>query len=410
MTDVAEVNVRAWLARRLKQPEVSDNLWAWLVDGGYVDDAQDTIGRSNMLRAAGRMLKVARSEAGRSTPPGRKRQGANLPAPTDYAGIREQLVADHLTALAAATPQVRGFRADILGGVLLDDEQATAFLQSEATCLFTPGQFRQWKIPVVGHLATGVDDEQKYADNYFSHRRTVFIHPNQRTYSRQLNIAWKAPAAGASRIPPDHLFTLPSPAILARLGKQHDAGPLVVWPGSILDKLRVLSDWLADTYQWDTEEAAWFVLTGTPPRVPTLRAGYETPSRAFGEFGAITLTVAPWVPADAVLRAYRQHQRTALGGDNRPVGKRGLTLFRFVRQHRPPDGQKVPWREVLRQWNNEFPQWRYDDVRRLARDHDRVERALMPARRHVPAPVLTKRGVANVANDVAKPADASESR
>lgn len=382
MSKFTEVQKRAWLAGRLKVEDVDDVLWNELKDLQYVAEADDTVGRNILLREARRLIRVARRMAGRPAPPGRRRGGVSQgPLATDYESIRAEIVAEHVAGLAAATPEVRAFRADVLEAKLLDEELAATFLRSEATCLFTLRQFRRWGIPILHHYATRALDEQHRDGDRLFHERVVFITEKQRSYRRRYNIAWKPSALGATPDATHYLANLPRPSALATLDTYRDQGPILVWPDSVLDELRKVAERLSQAYHWDVGEATWFILTGIHPAVPTLRGAYESASLAFGDFGAITLVVAPWESADKVLRTYRHLQRDVLGGDNRQIGERNLALFRFIRQHRQCGGNKMSWRELLQQWNQQFPQWRCDDHRRLARDYERTQKALLPKRR-----------------------------
>jgi len=75
-----------------------------------------------------------------------------------------------------------------------------------------------------------------------------------------------------------------------------------------------------------------------------------------------------------VLRAYRMAQRWILPGDNRPLGARTLAIFRFVTEHADAGCGHLPWRGLLENWNRMHPEWRCEDIRRLARDFGRAEK------------------------------------
>ena len=117
----------------------------------------------------------------------------------------------------------------------------------------------------------------------------------------------------------------------------------------------------------------------------------------------ITLTTEIWVPAETVLRYYREMQKDVLEGrDNRPLSARSLALFRFVTEQvrntvpevEKPDYEaffdsegevdvapseeelqaskrvgRPSWRALQQQWNGRCanPKWRYEDVRNFRR-------------------------------------------
>jgi hypothetical protein len=119
--------------------------------------------------------------------------------------------------------------------------------------------------------------------------------------------------------------------------------------------------------------------------------------------GTITLTAEPWVPAETVLRYYREMQKDVLEGrDNRPLSARSLALFRFVTEQvrntvpeverpdyeaffdsdgevdvTPPEEElqaskrvgRPSWRALQQRWNRRYSdqKWRYRDVRNFRR-------------------------------------------
>lgn len=96
-------------------------------------------------------------------------------------------------------------------------------------------------------------------------------------------------------------------------------------------------------------------------------------------YGNITLSIEPWIPADSVRRAYQDMQKAMLRRKNRPIFERNLAVFRFVvaelRSLLPRDQMwrlqsvEVPsWRALCSHWNREMRlDWRYEDVRHFRR-------------------------------------------
>jgi hypothetical protein len=119
--------------------------------------------------------------------------------------------------------------------------------------------------------------------------------------------------------------------------------------------------------------------------------------------GTITLTAEPWVPAETVLRYYREMQKDVLEGrDNRPLSARSIALFRFVTEQgrsavpeveasdygaffdsngevgmvTSEDELQAPklvgrpsWRALQERWNARCsdPKWHYKDIRNFRR-------------------------------------------
>jgi hypothetical protein len=163
------------------------------------------------------------------------------------------------------------------------------------------------------------------------------------------------------------------PAEVLRYQNRNVAYDLHVAAGSPLDELRELSESLVKFYPWEPAQAAAFVLEGliplpTPFMLHFPQTWHETrPTRA-----KLVMEVDLWMPASAVLRAYRRVQRQVLPGHNRPVSRRSLDLVNFVMQHRPGT-----WQEHLDDWNTEHPTATYSDYRRFRYAFIRARQSLL---------------------------------
>ena len=174
-------------------------------------------------------------------------------------------------------------------------------------------------------------------------------------------------------------------------------GPLSKHP--VMKRLFRLAERLSKIYRWREGDAAWFVLTGYTPRVRPLEvSGYirnvpkgtgkprtlipgSSPPRYIAEVPAprtyhlstarITITAEAWVDPGEVERVFREVRRQMLGGD--AMGERSartLEVVKFVaRRMRQYPGER--WEERLRAWNEEHPEWRYEDFRGLRQAFER---------------------------------------
>jgi hypothetical protein len=148
---------------------------------------------------------------------------------------------------------------------------------------------------------------------------------------------------------------------------------LHVWSGSPLDELRKLAESLSRSYPWEPSQAAAFVLEGLIPRATPFmlrlpqRFGDGRPHRA-----KLIMEVDLWMPAAAVLRAYRQIQREVLPGHNRPVSARSIEVVNFVMRHQPET-----WTNLTGRWNNEHPDHAYANYRNFRYAFDRARRSLL---------------------------------
>jgi hypothetical protein len=185
--------------------------------------------------------------------------------------------------------------------------------------------------------------------------------------------------------------------------------------GSVLDVLRKVSGRLVENsgYPWGEPEAAWFVLTGEATPVGALAGRIDTFPGEVMWHGTITLTAETWVPAETVLRYYRQMQNDVFEGrDNRPLSARSLALFRFVTaqlRNTVPEVEKPDyeaffdcdgevdvtpseeelqasklvggpsWRALQQRWNGQCSdqKWRYEDVRNFRRAFVNAARVML---------------------------------
>jgi len=133
--------------------------------------------------------------------------------------------------------------------------------------------------------------------------------------------------------------------------------------------LRGLASWWAKVYGWEQEDMAWTILTGEAPRLESLdvRVLYHglRPTR-------IVMTAEHWLPAEAVERNFKETQRRLLGGDRRRPSVRSLAVLEFVEDQIRSEGTRPSWRELLRRWNAQFPNWSYEDAANFHRVYHRA--------------------------------------
>jgi hypothetical protein len=163
------------------------------------------------------------------------------------------------------------------------------------------------------------------------------------------------------------------PAEVLKYQNRHVSHDLHVWAGSPLDDLRKLAESLSHFYPWEPAQTAAFVLEGliplaTPFMLHFPQTWHETrPTRA-----KLFMEVDLWMPASAVLRAYRDVQRSVLPGHNRPVSGRSLDLVNFVMSNLP-----ATWQKLLDLWNSEHPGATYPDYRRFRFAFIRARKSLL---------------------------------
>jgi hypothetical protein len=365
--------IRGKLAKRLRRQEVPDPVWEHLIDDGYVN-AVITGGPEpfgEMVTEANRMLQFSREQAAWD----RRHRTTGAPRPMfpnlgEYVITRGRVRDEALALRATRNKEVRAFRERMLGGAPLSVPSARRLLASAAARIWSANEFERRGIPIVGHRAEEIANQESIQDGRFS--QTV-----------QLKVTWddEVLETSVSRSEPPG-FDADESAL--RVADQHGKIYRVnAWPRSVLDRLREISDWLTATYGLQTPQAARFVLTDISPRRSPLEAVYSVQSYSTHSFGFMTMAVEPWVPAEVVLHAYREAQRDFLGRENRPLSLRNLAALEMVladareAERLNPGGPSPTRTRSMARWNREHPDAPYKQEWQFARDVERAERAVL---------------------------------
>jgi hypothetical protein len=118
-------------------------------------------------------------------------------------------------------------------------------------------------------------------------------------------------------------------------------------------------------YGWRRDDAAWFVLAGSTPRLRPLAVnGSMHQSRHGPSYCKITLEVAPWVRSEEVKKAFVQIRDQMRGGSGPgTVSEQRLEVLRFVEEERSKPGQRLNGTNLVEMWNREYPHWSYANYR-----------------------------------------------
>lgn len=144
--------------------------------------------------------------------------------------------------------------------------------------------------------------------------------------------------------------------------------PVTFVEGSALGKLAALAESLSRQYPWSQADAAWFVLTATPPFVFPLSVGSQVQGFGLGYSRAlITMQIEPWMPAETVSTAYRSIQQQLLDRPtNRPI-RQAAELVLWVQDQRRAAGCRPTWNTLAERRRAE--QLPFSDKRNLIRAH-----------------------------------------
>jgi hypothetical protein len=151
--------------------------------------------------------------------------------------------------------------------------------------------------------------------------------------------------------------------------------PYDVWPGSVYDELRKVTESLVKAYPWNEPEATTYVLTGLTPFIPPIYVHPIDPKIGAAGHLSVTISVEPWVSAETMTRVYKLLKSALYPGKSRALSEKNVALFRFVTQHAAPGGEIPSFDELLEMWNAEQegrPEWQYKSVWTLSRDYRRT--------------------------------------
>ena len=276
-------------------------------------------------------------------------------------GAREVPPDARLTALAKAAADdasrrsdVTAFRAKVLGGKLLTHSKVAAWVEGQADADGTPQPLLTVTVPE-GHTVSDVEVAPAVTD--FSPAMSIWPEP-------PITISKRNPAVG---------FTL----LLLEYSSAGKGGVMRkrIRPFGVLDGLRVLGETLATEYGWEPYQATAFVLTGIPPYIPKAKLTFSTKvTSMLGLQTRILIEVDSSMPPMEVLKMYRAARaEVPLGGNRkryRSMTDKHVRLAEFF------EANGRQWKERMKTWNLEYPEWSYSEVRNFSRDCKRASERL----------------------------------
>jgi len=351
---MTEAELRAKYDREvsLADERLRELVWKILKETNYVDDVcAGPSGWAEFKEEADRWADQVRQSLGNVKPPGR---ASNLRytnvSLTDLEAEHAAALASYLTRQAACLPEVRTFRDEKLRGSTLEPEQVVAFLRRELTHLRLK-EYADLRGDLGGdapNLALGKEDDLKDLLGGWANRSGE----SQVEYESAVFLeALEADSTGIPMRPEQPYMNGLMHLIRDEAGKT----------------LENFGSQLVSRYPWTLRDAVWFVLTGEPPKL--------TPLKIQGNdlAGTHTLTFLTWISEKTIRRAYHSLHV----GDNRPLGHKSLSAFRFVDEHTKP-GQTPKWAELTRRWNKDHPnpKDKFTDRSALQRAYKRAEERL----------------------------------
>jgi hypothetical protein len=345
-----EAQLRALLNQAI--PNLTDAEWSWLKDRRRVADCLEDIerGASNAVNDLIEEVRGLPSRAGQPT------DAPSMVEKRTPARARERRAArsrmEALSALlareAAQEPEVLAFREDVLKGQLIDHAQIEQWITEQGE---KDGTASSWLSELLIPEGT----------------RTDFDGPAI-TFDPPLVIERLDPRQGDT-------FGVKSETLAYGAPGKAWTQRVLVHSGGVLDHLRHLGEDLERRYNWQPAQATVFVLTGKMPLIPTIRTTRSFRGPLSGT-SRIVLDIDPTVTAQEVAEQYRQVRREMIRGRARPLSEKHSQLAFFSAGR--PDGE--PWVGRMAVWNDEHPEWRYEQVSNFTRDARRAERQLLQPR------------------------------
>jgi len=271
--------------------------------------------------------------------------------------------------------EVRRIRDNLLGGTLLQPEDVPAWLRARAAeqepqaqmdITFSAGDAGEW-LPSGG--------ERDWLRSFMQPATAApprIVSPVPLLWDREQCAAWlegvAADIRGGRVEPPQH-------GQLAERLHFWSGGPdgfhRDFVPVGVAGPLRRLKDVLVGLLTiipWpDEADAVDFVLAGQMPRVP--RASMRAIYSHLPALSRLELTIDPRLSSRDVAAFYQRGRAEFIGGRDKPMQEKHLELALFCGEQLTGEPK---WRELRSEWNERFPDWRYDDddpmARRFARD------------------------------------------
>ncbi|MFG1602804.1 hypothetical protein [Actinoplanes sp. NPDC049265] len=331
-----EDELRRYVSRKLRRPQLFPGVWGLLMHEGYVEDvlygAED---RDWLVERAREMLDFGPAE--------KPAESADQRGPSvgqERAWALSQLVAHH----AAGDPDVVAFRAKHLPDGLIPWADVESWIETRSALEGERTNDVKFTIPKGTHI------ERERASTRFNPpiaEVTTGIQYSSRT------IAYAIPGDTAVR---------------RRFANTN----------GVLDRLSRLGESLADAFGWQPVQGTVFVLTGVTPLIATVRLttpGIKIRHNYSVDWARrITLDIDPAATSDEVLAAFEQ-ARNEFGqaSRRRRMTPKHLRLAAFT----GAEHADKPWAERHRLWNEKFSDWAYPNQSNFRRDAAQAQRRLL---------------------------------
>jgi hypothetical protein len=254
------------------------------------------------------------------------------PAPTPPANLRKDPARDaraslmsYLISRLAATDEVVKFREEVLGGELLAVDAVEA-----------------WVI------------ERSKREGF-----TLWLEAPYSTDGRLVRKGGK-------------LEIKPAPRWLEFAVPNHPSKSIKTAARGALERLRVLSERVANQLLCERSDVTTFILSGMPlPSYPCQKEFVQRGSgRRLGALNKIKLTIDPTLSPREVANIYRQMRSQIFGKRYRAMSEKHIRLALFAFERDPYE----PIKSAMTDWNRTYKKWRYEHESNFGRDRNAARR------------------------------------
>lgn len=262
--------------------------------------------------------------------------------------------------LVGADPSVASLRKRLFAGRRVSLAGAQQLMRSPAPGYCTPDFFTHYGIPLVGHTSEfvklgngvprGIEEGNDLAIRWGGKRRVVEV------TGGSIRIAWSED----------------EPILAVRLeGRVHKARCIGL---TVFREIRDVAVKLVESFPWDEEDAAAFLVTGTPPPIHPLRVEFQKwQVKAGFENVFLSLRVQPWVSVETVSRTIRHLRRRLVTPTGRPPSQRAREVVEFVNSRTEPDGKRPAWPALQDSWNKTHPKMKFHAWRSMRMAYSRAK-------------------------------------
>ncbi|MGB9792513.1 MAG: hypothetical protein ACPLTR_08065 [Thermacetogeniaceae bacterium] len=327
------------IEKKIGRPIISEEVWDMFVADGFVDgviegdylfkDLVDDYLAIEKYVKAGVKIGANIYEAERILLPKSgfpKEKGADI-------SIREEDIAfsKAVAYKVAQIPHIKKFRREVLKGKLLQPEEMEAWIEEKRKQDGTPTRFLKIRAK---DIAVSIDEK-----SWWPLKITPVFDEEDVIGVEHVYLFYPSRNGGLKQVP------INVDGILGRL--KAVAVDIVTYHCTV----------------WKEAEAVAFILTGRVPFLPKVR--YKISFSSNGTPCWVTLNLDARTTPQELAKEYTKIRRRVMGSyHHKPLSGKNLKLAEFTAERK----EGLTWGQLMKKWNEEYPQWEYKNYRLFCRD------------------------------------------